>query len=384
MTTKCSLIRPDSQTLFNRHLSLISANVLGGAPIIPQSNEWYVAALNHQLSEQFWSISELMWRERDPRQACCDNLVAMAAVDGVYPAPATFPEGYVTLIGTPGARLVPTLQVQFAQDYYKPASPATVPLVLPPSGSVTLRVRSTRAGAVNAAPAPGERGRLVTPLEGVNPVVTVHGNPFCNGRDAESCDAFRDRYIARQQFRPNMTWRLFEETLLSWPCVTRVCPRGPNCCPADPGPECGAKPVQAFVLFDNTFADGIAPTNILEEITVWMFGSTQGMGLGRMPIGICGEILPVTACPITVTYSGLGCATPAQKEEVQRRTALLFRNICPETTICKAQFIALVAQIIPNICDFDVTLNGSCAVNECGDLEAGCQQMPTLATIEIF
>lgn len=96
----CNLTRPTPDELFSKIKNNFSANVLGGAEVIPESLEWYVVTNDYAMTEEFYSISEQQWKERDPRYACCDNLVSMAERDGVYPRPATFSQGFVQITGT--------------------------------------------------------------------------------------------------------------------------------------------------------------------------------------------------------------------------------------------------------------------------------------------
>src|SRR5262245_66668595 len=109
----CIITRPDPQILFNRIRDMFSVNVLGGATVVPESNEWYVISNDYAMAEQFYAIADQMWRETNPETACCDNLYKMAAQHGVFPRPAVHAEGYAKLTGVsetdvPSAIEIPT------------------------------------------------------------------------------------------------------------------------------------------------------------------------------------------------------------------------------------------------------------------------------------
>ena len=135
------LARPDPQVLFDRLKDLFSANVLGGGTVIPESNEWYVVSNDYLISEEFYSVAAQQWRERDPRYACCENLVEMAALDGMYPRPATFAQSYMQFTGAPNS-LIPAggLTVLAYGNYFEPAPGTTVPDRIPADGRVIVRM----------------------------------------------------------------------------------------------------------------------------------------------------------------------------------------------------------------------------------------------------
>ena len=80
----------------------LTGTVLGGAQVIPESNEWYVISNDYAAAEQFYAIADQMWRETNPETACCDNLYKMAARNGMFPYPPKHAEGYARLTGNPG------------------------------------------------------------------------------------------------------------------------------------------------------------------------------------------------------------------------------------------------------------------------------------------
>lgn len=378
--TGCKLIRPEPQALFDRLKNQFSATVLGGAEIIPETNEWYAVANDYASFEWFLSLGEQMWKERDPRYCCCDNLVAMAAWDGVYPNPAKAARGYVTLTGAAGSVLNPTQQIQFGTLIYQVFNPSTVPPIMPASGTISLQFRCLTAGAEGNTPRPNATCTVINPPAGVAATALVGGAKFCGGSEAETCEQFRSRYIARQQFKPLAQFEHLKDAALEWPCATRAFLRGEMCC--NPVPDCPV-PIEMYVMFDGSFDHGCAPASICQELTDYLFGSPQGRGLGRAEIGVHGAVIPVTPAPVEIVYAGLACASQAQQQEVLRRTRQIFAAAAPATEICRNIFLGTVAQVVPDLCNFDVlitTTSPLITVTACGDIDPDCDVLPFLAS----
>ncbi|MGL5736317.1 MAG: baseplate J/gp47 family protein, partial [Beijerinckiaceae bacterium] len=188
----CTLKRPAPQTLFDRVKNLFSANVLGGADVIPESNEWYVVQNDYATQEMYYSLAEQMWRERDPRYACCDNLVEMAARDGIYPRPAAHAQGYVKVTGTAGSAIPSTFNVTSGGQTYTVAPGAILPTVVPTTLTFTARVMAVDAGSAGNGLGT-TAGRITTSIPGISQDVQVCGGYFCGGSDAETCEEFRQR-----------------------------------------------------------------------------------------------------------------------------------------------------------------------------------------------
>lgn len=364
---------------------MFSANVLGGAPVIPESNEWYVTALNYAMAEEFYAISEQQWKERDPRFACCESLYALAAADGVYPRPATSAQGYAILTGTPGSMLPRRIEVIAANDRsYSSAS--NVPARMPATGSLTLRVQDVSPGAAGNASAIDAAGSLVTAIAGVSRDVTICGGSFCGGADAESCEQFRTRYIARKQYQPRATQAWAIEKIKEWPCVTRVMPRGGNCCACDGDcgcANCGAS-LDFYVMMDGAFPCGVPPQNILDEIQNWFFGEVPGYGMGQTELGVCGRIVRPTPFAVNVYLDVLGCPTTSQVSLIQQQVDDFFTTVSPSVDLKSRQIELIAANIVGPSHDIsarfemvtDDPARGS--VNSCGDLLQTCDSIACL------
>lgn len=391
----CEITRPSPQVLFDRMRDMFSTTVLQGGQVIPESNEWYVVTLNYATAEEFYAYSEQQWKERDPRTACCENLVKIAAQDGVFLYAATFAQGYVRITGIPGSALPPEIEVIIGGVSY--FSESTLQAVLPPDGQLTFRVRANTAGRQGNTASLPATGTLATPIAGISNTVIVFGG-FCGGEDAETCEQFRSRYLQRKQFAPRATQAWVQQKLAEWPCVTRVCIRGGTCCTlAIEGGDtctcnCCGETLDYYVFMDNTFDCGIVPQCVLDEINTWMFGPSdqKGYGLGQIEVGVCGQVHAVSPAVIDLTISDYGCITGAQKNEIRTRMAEFFMTLCPSTELNINQVNSIVGSVLgfnnPYAVEFapaegapvEVITQG---VGTCGVIEMHCDAIACLGSI---
>jgi hypothetical protein len=382
----CKIERPSPKSLFKNLSNLFSANVLGGAPIIPESNEFYVVANDYAAMEQFYSLSDQAWREHDPRYACCENLTAMAALDGIYPKPASFASGYVRMTGTPNAALSQNMQFQFGGITYLTIN--TVPVTLGATGAVVVQVRALEPGP--AANNPGTtRGTLTTVLPGVSTTVNMYGSSFCGGAIAEECEQFRFRYLERMRYKPNIGLDQVLQKAMEWPCVTRVCERGGVCCDTgvqeyQGGVDCN-KPINLYVLMEDTFTCGLPPQNVVDNISEWLFGIVQGIGSGQAPWGMYGKVYYARAAKADIVIDGLACATPGAANEIRNRITEFVARNCPSEPILLSDINVIIAQVLSNTTNYTVLLkplDSGSALNQCGDLEPKCDYRICLNSIE--
>lgn len=389
-TTNCTIARPDPRRLWESIASRFSATVLGGADIIPESNEWYVTALNYAMAEEFYAYADQLYKETDPRTACCDNLVSMAADWGMYPNPATFSEGYVQLRGEPGATLVDPLEMLAGGIEYR--STGRVPARLGGNGRATVRFRALEPGP--QANLDGvTQGRLQNPPAGVNTNVVIYGGQFCGGAPEETCEQFRTRFIERMAYRPRATNAWLVEKIMEWPCVTRVCDRAGECCLENPDDCCSCANCQDnvcndfYVMFDGTFDCGAAPQCVLDEIQEWLFGpeGRQGRGMGQAPIGVCGRLHAVRLARFDMAIDVHDCITPNQQEAIEQAVREYLQTVCPSTEIPIQALSVVIGQVIGVGTPFDVTMtsrNPNLANTDvCGSLIPICDVLPCLADI---
>lgn len=345
----CIIPRPDPKELFDLIKNQFSSTVLGGGKVIPETNEWYVVSNDYAAAEQFFAIADQMWREADPATACCDNLYKMAAQHGVFPRPATHAEGYARLTGIVGSAVPPSFEVQTEKGTY--VSVGTIPLEIPASGSIIVRIRALTPGSDMNAGGEITVGTLVTPAPGIDSEVQICGGSFCGGKEAETCEEFRTRYLERLAYQPRATMAWIQQKLLEFPCATRVCVREGACCRC--GGECddwGCKNcgnmMQFYVMFDGIFPCGIPPQNVVDDITNWLFGEHQGYGEGQVEIGVCGQIFVPKPLPVNMFVDIEGCPTSSQKQIMEDQFRALFLRICPSKDLCAKQFELIIASVL--------------------------------------
>ncbi|MBO4228388.1 baseplate J/gp47 family protein [Bradyrhizobium neotropicale] len=393
----CVLLRPDPKALFDQLQNMFSSTVLGGAKVIPESNEWYVVSNDYAMAEQYFAIADQLWRENNPETACCDNLYQMAAQRGIYPRPATHAEGYAKLSGVVGSPVPPSLEIQTTIGTF--VSVGTTPLTIPNSGEIVVRIRALTPGPEYNSAGEITTGTLNASAPGINGEVQICGGQFCGGADAESCEAFRKRYLERLAYQPRATMAWIKAKLLEFPCATRVCVREGTCCRCTPECsdciECGCKycgtRMEFYVLFDDVFPCGIPPQNIVDDITTWLFGDPQGYGEGQVEIGVCGKIYAPVPLLVNVFIDIEGCPSSAQKQMIADQIREIFKRICPSLPLRVKQMDLIVASVIGAEVNSQVRFEivgyedqvppfprDLVWVTTCGDLEPECDVLPCL------
>lgn len=394
----CNIERPDPQDLFNRYLSMFSNTVLGGANVVPESNEWYATSVNYAIAEEFYAISEQAWKERDPREACCENLISMAERDGIYPRPAVFAQGYVELSGTANAALTSPLEFSIGDLTFVTADTSSQATSLDDTGKAVIRVRALTAG--EGGNITETTGSLTTTVADVDAEVKVCGGTFCQGAEAEECEAFRTRYLSRLQYQPRATNAWILDKLLEWPCATRAIQRAGACCTCggcDTGTDCAdcgcltcGGDIAFYLMFDNTFDCGIAPASTIEEVQTWLFGEVQGYGQGQVEIGVCGQVYMVQPVQVNVTIDIVDCPTSTQLSEIRSQVTEFFGTLEPSQPIRVRAIDTIVANIIGVNVNFETELSLENAgdapekvfVGNC-DLEMECDYMACLNELTI-
>jgi Baseplate J-like protein len=384
----CIILRPDPQALFDQLQNQFSSTVLGGGKVIPESNEWYVVANDYAMAEQFYAIADQMWRENNPETACCDNLYKMAARNGVFPRPASHAQGYAKLSGLPGSPVPLSFEVSTDAGVY--TSVGTVPLTIPTSGEIIVRIRALTPGPQYNSSGAITDGTLTTTAPGIDAAVKICGGQFCGGANAEDCETFRQRYLNRLAYQPRATLAWIKDKLLEFPCVTRVCVREGACCrcePEDPSNclTCGSN-MELYVLFDDAFPCSIPPANVVADIQTWLFGEHQGYGEGQVEIGVCGKLYIPRPLMVNVIIDIEGCPSVGQKQIIEDQIVALFKRICPSLPLRARQIELIVASVIG--AEFNISARfetvpsppnrADVFISQCGDLEPECDVLPCL------
>lgn len=386
--TAC-FIRPPPRTLWAQITSWFSANVLGGAPIIPESNEHYLCGNDLAAMELYYSLSQQQWNETQDATACCDSLIKNNAPLGLVPFGATFTQGYVTVTGGPPNDPVPSdLQIQIGSNTYNLSQATNAnPTNLDGSGNVTLLFQSLIPGAsVNAATnlAISQLGTVTSVSATIINVpngwpsnVTPNGQ-FCGGNDPEKCEQFRTRVIARKKTPQNATLDWIVQQALLYPCVTRVLLRTCGTCCAD-------GQLQLYAFMDKSFLHGIMPSSALPGLNAFIFGTPQGQGKGKAPVGVFGNFFPVAPAVVDINFFNMGCITPSQFTLIQKLIAQLYATLTPGQTVCSKWIDAIVVSVNPNCCNYTIQVSaeaqGTGSVDCFGDFIPACDFLPVLGNV---
>jgi len=311
----CVLPRPDIGQLQAEVAAELSKRVLGGAPVLPGSAEDVFAfVVAGSVNLMFGAVQQALV-QNDPATMCCDNLVQYAARHGQDLRGATRAKGYVALTGTPAAPIPPTIRLVGASSReYKPDPAVTSnPVMLDGTGRAALRVVAAGWGAVFNLDA-GQTLTVSTTIPGIDIDATVVGNGLTGGTDNETCEALRARVLAAEASEavvPNEQWYLQQS--LKYPGVTRACTDDcAGCC--DPS-------FTAIYLFmegvygkDYTEAPyGVPPCDVLDEASIWMWGSQIGRGEGLAQTGQRGAYLAALPTVMTISAQCLsGCPEGAE------------------------------------------------------------------------
>lgn len=388
----CKIDRPAPQDLFDRLKNMFSVNVLGGAPIIPESNEWYVVSNDYAMAEMFYAFADQMAQDLDPATACCESLIAQAARNGVYPRPASFAEGYIRLTGDVGAALPQRIEIATSIGNY--VSVGTIPLNIDGSGFAVVRVRAIVPGSGGNSNGVVNSGTIVSLIAGVVREVEICGANLCGGAEAEECEAFRTRYLNRLSYKPRATQAWIMETFLEWPCATRVFPRGGSCCKCVQGcddcgcADCGGR-LEFYVMFDGSFECGIPTGNIVQDINTWMFGANQGYGEGQVEMGVCGRVVLPTAVMVDARVDIVGCFSVTERVQIETNIRDTFASLAPSATLKAMAMRVAIAEVIGADIDANVeftvvdpTQADNIHITDCcGDIEPDCDFLPCLRNI---
>jgi hypothetical protein len=92
-----------------------------------------------------------------------------------------------------------------------------------------------------------------------------------------------------------------------------------------------------------------------------MFGTPQGYGLGQLPVGICGRIVPVQTVEVDIYVDATTCLTASQLATISDTITEYFTTVAPSQIVRATTLQAIVA----GIAGIDVDVSVSFAlVNE--------------------
>ena len=161
----CVIPRPNPQELFDHLKNMFSSTVLDWHWVILGRTGWYVISNGYAACRTVLRYCPIWVEWTNPEDCCCDNLYKMAARNGMFPYPPKHAEGYARLTGVPGSPIPSSFEIQTDQGTY--VSVGTIPLTMPTSGTIVVRIRALVPGSEMNSAGTIATGTLVTPAPGI-------------------------------------------------------------------------------------------------------------------------------------------------------------------------------------------------------------------------
>lgn len=374
----CNLTRQTPAEAYQMLLDSFSTNVLGGAPVVPETNEWYVVNNDYAAYEIVQSMMKSQVDEMDWEKMSDETFLKKAAERGMRPLPASFAEGFVKVTGTAGTSIPTNIEFRMGTVQLRPNPNATLPPAIGANGEAIISVRSSVPGYEQNAAA-STSGTTNVAISGINSTVVMMG-ALCGGRNIETVAEFRVRVIARFKYSPKGDFAWIVEEFKKWPCVTRVERRVcNNCCPGL---------FEVYVYFDGSFAYGIPTQQLANDLTRWMFGNPNGAGLGRAAVGVFGKVYLPNPKPVDIQIINLDCITSDQKASLTSQISEMFARTAPGTKFAKRWLDAAIIALNPKAGNYSIsiTYDGLTISTDCGDsgdINPDCDDFPYLRSLRI-
>lgn len=385
----CVLPRPDIAELSDALSSELSVRLLGGAPVLPLSSEDILAfVMAGTLNLMHGYITQAI-RETDPASMCCDSLIVYGARHGFDLLGSTRAKGYVTISGTPGAAIPATIRFVGAASREYKLDPAVTfnPTTIDASGSTALRVVAATSGTLFNLDA-GETLTVSTTISGIDMAAFVVGNGIDGGTDNEDCESLRRRIVeadAAGLIVSNEQW--FLDRTGKYPGVTRVCADAcQGCC--DPQSEF-LYPFMEGVYGKDYTQDpyGVPPCEVLDAMSLWMFGAEPGRGQGLAQFGIRGRYQQ--AMPTRLSIAGRcfqGCPDGAEDRVKAVLWPFIRSSFCVGSTICKDAVRATVSQALGGaacIADVQLSFDDGVRFEDAANAYLDCGRFPVLGEVSL-
>jgi uncharacterized phage protein gp47/JayE len=353
----CTLPRPSIEELQQSVKTEISTRMLGGAPVLPFSNEDVLAFIMAGTVNLMHGYVAQGLKESDPKDMCCDNLVAYAARRGIFLQGAERSRGIVIITGVAGAAIPANIRFvdDASQEYKLDPSYTTNPTVLDADGSAALFIAASGGGS-RYNQAPGTVLTVSTTIPDINISATVTTAGLIGGADDETCDQLRVRVLDSEKqgaLSTNVDWFLSKSK--SWPGVTRIC--------TDECEQCCEETIVMYPFFDGAYENGIPPSSVIDSMNTWMFGPARTHGEGLAPIGISGSYKVALPTGLKVTVRCVAGCSPNTEETVAAAVrAVILDETCVGSTICLEHLKRAVTNSLGTACaaepvlEFDETI----------------------------
>lgn len=329
MSLDCTIPRPSIEELQQTAKTEISTRMLGGAPVLPLSNEDILSFIFAGTVNLMHGYVAQGLKESDPKDMCCDNLVTYAARRGIFLQGAERARGVVVITGTPGAAIPANIRFvdENSQEYKLDPSYVTNPTVLNGGGSASLFIAAS-GGGVRYNHAGGTALTVSTTIPGINIEATVTAAGIIGGADEETCEQLRTRVLESEKMgavSTNTTW--FLSQTLRYPGVSRAC--------SDECERCCDQGLVLYPFFDGAYEDGVPPASVIDSMNLWMFGPARTHGEGLAPIGLLGEYRAAAPTYLTVHVDCvIGCAPNAGDTIFAAVDAVIKAETCVGSRVC--------------------------------------------------
>lgn len=329
MSLDCTIPRPSIEELQQTAKTEISTRMLGGAPVLPMSNEDVLSFIMAGTVNLMHGYVAQGLKESDPKDMCCDNLVTYAARRGIFLQAAERARGVVVITGDPGAAIPPNIRFvdDASQEYKLDPSYVTNPVVIGPGGTAALFVAAS-GGGTRYNQEGGATLTVSTTLPGINVEATVSSAGIIGGANDETCEQLRTRVLDSEKsgaVSTNATW--FMSQTLRWPGVSRVC--------TDECEACCEQGLVLYPFFDGAYEDGVPPAAVIEALNLWMFGPARTHGEGLAPIGVLGEYRSPVPTYMTVHVDcAVGCTDDAASAIFEAVNSVIKAETCVGSRVC--------------------------------------------------
>lgn len=341
MSLDCTTPRPAIADLHSATKTEISTRMLGGAPVLPMSNEDVLAFVMAGVTNMMHGFVAQGLKESDPKDMCCDNLVAYAARHGIFMQAASRARGVLVVTGTPGATIPGNIRFvgEGAQEYKLDPSYITNPTVLDGSGSAALFVAASGGGERYNVPGATQL-TVSSTIPDINILATVSTAGLIGGTDDETCDELRARVLAAEErgtLSTNVSW--FVTETMTFPGVTRAC--------SDECEGCCEQGLLLYPFFDGAYEDGVPPQSVVDSMNLWMFGPARTHGEGLAPIGVLGEYRVAVPTVLNVELACVdGCAPNVAETAAVALQTIINDETCVGSRVCLEHLAAAITNAI--------------------------------------
>ena len=318
-------------------------------------------------------------------EMCCDDLIRIAADEGITANPATKSRGCVTITGAAGAAIPSEISLTGGNGVTYVLDNSANPAIIGADGTATICLESVEPGV----DANIDFGTLDTDesYPNIDPDAEIIDG-INGGSDVEDCESIRQRLQEKRRgLNACGTEQWYIDQILSFPGVNRVCLESCEC--SSCGGCCQSGYLTAYPLFDG-FANGIPPQSLVDQLQSFIFGGATdaggGNGSGVAPLGAQGQFLIASPLLTTVVIECVDDPTPAQVDAITAAITDWYATLCVSASYCSSELSAVVKNAAPSLCPCNVRIEGAGIINtpaNCPETgQTPCGSLPILDMID--